>query len=773
MPKRKFEESEDIDCVEDEVSANDFEMCSDEMYKEIHEESYDSGEIEGSMGAECSDIEDLMHHGTEEPRMKVDEGIASYDAEDILKADEISREFFEQDFFKIKVVSKFVRFFNSFGNRKYVRKIREMCSENLESLEVSYLDVEEESKDLLKLLNQHAENTIAIMDDALCDVVKMHFPNYDLIKPKVHARIVDLPVIDSIRSLRNNHLGRLVRVSGVVTRRSGVFPLYSIVRFNCLRCKCVFGPFVSSSFKPSHCFECQSRGPFAVNTSETVYKDFQKLNVQEVPGTVAPGSLPRSKEVLLFYDLIDCAKPGEEIEVTGIYKNNFNVSLNIRNGFPVFFTVIEASSVSKRVGSVEMTEDDVKDVKRMGRRPEIKDIIINSIAPSVYGHKDVKRAIALAMFGGMAKEGSSHRIRGDINVLLLGDPGTAKSQFLRYVEGTSHRAVLATGQGASSVGLTASVRKDPVVKEWTLEGGALVLADRGVCLIDEFDKMNEHDRTSIHEAMEQQSISISKAGIVATLHARCSVIAAANPMRGRYNSSLTFTQNVNLSDPIVSRFDILCVVKDVIDASEDARMANFVVESHKGRAKEDKVGPKMMSQDLLRKYIMYARSNIAPVFNEVDIEKISTLYSELRKESLSSGLPITVRHVESIVRISEAFAKMRLSSSVSADDIEGAISVTLDSFMGAQKYSVSKNLKKKFIRYFNKNNVDVLLFILKDMFNEKMKAFNSQSVFVDEFERRAASFGFSIPAHFYGCDPFRDNGFDLNRETRRIVRNIN
>lgn len=185
------------------------------------------------------------------------------------------------------------------------------------------------------------------------------------------------------------------------------------------------------------------------------------------------------------------------------------------------------------------------------------------------------------MFGGEPKNpGGKHRVRGDINLLLLGDPGTAKSQFLKYVEQTAHRAVFTTGQGASAVGLTASVSRDPVTREWTLQGGALVLADQGVCLIDEFDKMSDQDRTSIHEAMEQQSISISKAGIVTSLQARCSVMAAANPIKGRYQPGKTFAQNVDLTEPILSRFDILCVVKDVVDAIKDERLASFVVSSH-------------------------------------------------------------------------------------------------------------------------------------------------------------------------------------------------
>lgn len=267
-----------------------------------------------------------------------------------------------------------------------------------------------------------------------------------------------------------------------------------------------------------------------------------------------------------------------------MYRNNFDASLNSKNGFPVFSTILEANHVNKKedqFAAFRLTEEDEKEIRALARDDRIRKRIIKSIAPSIYGHEDIKTAIALSLFGGVPKDiNRKHRIRGDINVLLLGDPGTAKSQFLKYVEKTAHRSVFATGQGASAVGLTASVRKDPITREWTLEGGALVLADKGTCLIDEFDKMNDADRTSIHEAMEQQSISISKAGIITTLQARCAIIAAANPIRGRYNPTIPFQQNVELTEPILSRFDVLCVVKDTVDPVQDELLARFVVGSH-------------------------------------------------------------------------------------------------------------------------------------------------------------------------------------------------
>lgn len=314
---------------------------------------------------------------------------------------------------------------------------------------------------------------------------------------------------------------------------------------------------------------------------------------------------------------------------------------------------------------------------------------------------------------------------------------------------TSHRAVFATGQGASAVGLTASVRKDPITREWTLEGGALVLADKGTCLIDEFDKMNDQDRTSIHEAMEQQSISISKAGIVTTLQARCAIIAAANPNGGRYNATIPFSQNVDLTEPILSRFDILCVVRDMVNPEIDAQLATFVLESHKtahpnakqsdnedededdsddedediqrapggrrrGKGKTadtidgfEEAGSyshtheRAIPQDLLRKYIYFARHKITPImYTNVYEDKLKELYASLRRESIATGsYPITVRHFESIIRVAEAFARMELHDFISEENIQLAIKVTIQSFIGAQKLSVRRSLQQSFAKY--------------------------------------------------------------------------
>lgn len=627
------------------------------------------------------------------------------------------------------------------GRSVYGARIRSLGEVNSESLEVSYDHLAESKAILALFLATSPAEVLKIFDIVAMEATELHYPNYSQIHQEIHVRIINFPNLINLRDLRENNLNNLIKINGVVTKRTGVFPQLKYVKFDCLKCGAVLGPFIQESHtevKISFCTNCQSKGPLKINSEKTLYRNYQRITLQESPGSVPAGRLPRHREIILLSDLVDTAKPGEEIEVTGIYKNNYDGNLNVKSGFPVFATIIEANSISKKEISNQnlnlFTEEEEREFRKLSQEKGIIDKIINSMAPSIYGHRDIKTAVACSLFGGVPKDiNGKHSIRGDINVLLLGDPGTAKSQILKYVEKTANRAVFATGQGASAVGLTASVRRDPLTSEWTLEGGALVLADKGVCLIDEFDKMNDQDRTSIHEAMEQQSISVSKAGIVTTLQARCAIIAAANPNGGRYNSTLTLTQNVDLTEPILSRFDILCVVRDIVNEELDERLASFVIDSHMrshpetdlgdededdeimeldtpskrsrqkrldevNKQKEKEISP--ISQELLAKYIAYSRAKVHPKLHQMDMDKVAKVYADLRRESIATdSFPITVRHLESILRIAESFAKMRLSDFVSQNDLNRAIKVSIDSFVGAQKVTVRKQLQRAFMKY--------------------------------------------------------------------------
>jgi DNA replication licensing factor MCM2 len=406
----------------------------------------------------------------------------------------------------------------------------------------------------------------------------------------------------------------------------------------------------------------------------------------------------------------------------------------------VYRTVIEAVHIERsndvKIGNV--TDEDQEKILALSKDPNIRDRFIHSVAPSIYGMKHVKTAIAMSMMGGVCKVAAGkHRIRGDINALIVGDPGLAKSQFLKYVEQTFPRAVYTTGKGASAVGLTAAVQRDEN-GQFCLQGGAMVLADDGICLIDEFDKMNDQDRTSIHEAMEQQTISVSKAGIVATLQARCAVIAVANPLEGKYDSSRSFAQNVNLTDPILSRFDVLCVLRDESDALQDERLADHVVCSHirshpDANARDKACKPRMQQkaasyevepipQDLLKKYVIYGRQRVKPQLSDVDKEKLATFYKDVRQETFrNGGAPMTARHIESIIRMTEASARMELRQHVQGKDLDFAISIMLESFIQSQKHAVAEEMRKKFRHYIAQATPlsDQFMRLLERLFKDK------------------------------------------------------
>ncbi|KDO19733.1 hypothetical protein SPRG_15063 [Saprolegnia parasitica CBS 223.65] len=735
------------------------------------------------------------------------------------------REFIAAERPRNEIKRRFRHFLNTFTQNNslvYHQKIVKMAQRNEQSLEIEIGDIIQSMSIFAAWIVEAPKDMLTILDEVAREVVMALFPYYDTIHKEIYVRILDLPGTEKIRDLRTAHLNFLIKVSGVVTRRTSVFPQLQLVKFNCNACGAVLGPFTqskSSELSLNACPECQSKGPFSLNTAQTVYRNYQKLTLQESPGSVPPGRVPRSKEVILLADLIDRARPGDEVAITGVYTNAPDPNQGIRDGFPVFRTVIEANHIERTAegNTTVLTVEDKKRILALSKRPDIGPLLIRSIAPSIYGHEHVKTALCLSLFGGKPKFIKNSRVRGDLNILMVGDPGTAKSQFLKFVNTTAPRAVYTTGKGASAVGLTAGVSKDPVTKEWVLQGGALVLADKGVCLIDEFDKMNEQDRTSIHEAMEQQTISISKAGIVTSLQARCAVIAAANPIGGRYNATRTFAENVELTDPILQRFDVLCVVQDKVDPVQDERLANFVISSHiksnqpvqdptedQNHDEDDDEGPSQrkrketpslstttdeetLDQEMLRKYIVYARSYVNPtVSSSLDTRKIETFYAQLRKASQHTGaVPIAVRHIESLFRMSEAYARMHLRDAVCNDDLDMAIRVMTNSLCEAQKFTFKRQWRKLFASYlsYQQDNTVVLMHIVQELFQaaytyhqlrqEKRKAptgLTSLQVTCADVLAKARALGIVDLSAFYDSQAFTQNGYTYDRETQVIVK---
>jgi len=636
---------------------------------------------------------------------------------------------------------------------KYPDMLQQMAEEHQRHLDVSFLHLQKWSPPLALWISDNPLRILPILNETLMSEAERKFQTYkqlrDTDENELRVAIHSFPVREPIRELNSKHLNKLVLVHGVATKRGNVFNQVKRLYLRCAKCSFPSGPFEAAEekdLKPGACLECQSRGPWIVDRSKTLYRNYQKITLQESPSSVEPGKMPRSKEIILTGDQVDSIRPGDELQVTGIYRCLHDAATNARTCFPVFRTEIQSVHVHRK-GDVKMfniTDEQQRQILELAKSPNIKERIIASMAPSIYGMRHVKIAIAMAMMGGNRKECSGkHRIRGDINVLIVGDPGLAKSQFLKYVEQTFPRAVYTTGKGASAVGLTAAVTKDER-GEWVLEGGAMVLADDGICLIDEFDKMNDQDRTSIHEAMEQQTISISKAGIVTTLQACCAVVAVGNPTEGRYDPTRSFAQNVNLSDPILSRFDVLCVLRDESDPVKDEMLADHVVCSHMRSHPEadandkrtqprkqhrDNVSVEPIDQDLLQKYIIYARKHVKPQVTDIDKSKLARFYQEIRQEAFrSGGAPMTARHVDSIMRLTEASAKMELRQHCTSADLDWALSVTLESFIQSQKHQVAEELRKKFRHYTAHATPisDQIMMLLDRLFKERHAGANLQ-----------------------------------------------
>ena len=693
--------------------------------------------------------------------------------------------YLERQEVKIEIGRKFRLFIQEFkdadGNKIYLERIKRVATTNQQSFEVSYLDLSQHNSIIGVWIGDAPDIVIPILSEAALLVVNRLYPNLNI--PKITVRITHLPLVDRIRDLRQMHLNCLIRTRGVVTRVYDILPHLMTVRWRCTKCGQIHGPFEvvdDKAYPPAFCASCNSRSGFEIDDATTIYRNFQRITVQEPPGLVEAGRLPRTKEVVLLDDNAGTVRPGEEIDITGIYKHMMHTK---PTGFPVFSTIIEANYILKsgdEYASLAITEAEKEQIIKLSKDPNIAERIFNTIAPSIHGHEDIKAAIALALFGGTRLESEGHTVRGDINIILLGDPGTAKSQFLKFAHDIAPRSVYTTGKGASAVGLTAAVTRDHASGEYTIEGGALVLADSGVCVIDEFDKMSDKDRTSLHEAMEQQTISISKGGIVTTLQARCSVIAACNPTHDRYQPALSFLENSGLTEPILSRFDVVCVVRDIVDYTNDQKLAEFVCNTHKGVKQPSGDIP----QDLLKKYISYARATVHTQFNPTDKNKLVNLYTELRKKSEEyGGQSITMRNYESMIRLAEAHARLHLRSNVTDEDANFAMKLIIESFISTQKYSTQKNMRKAFEKYITPSDDknDLLMHLLHQMINERATFLVSRRgqadadigeirIKIADFANRAQESQVENVSKFFASSMFKSSGFYIDEDKKAIVK---
>ncbi|KAF2402966.1 putative DNA replication licensing factor Mcm5 [Trichodelitschia bisporula] len=515
----------------------------------------------------------------------------------------------------------------------------------------------------------------------------------------------------SIRDLTSENISHLVRIPGIVIGASTLSSKATSLSLQCRNCGHqntlpVTGGFTGITL-PRTCSHQRGPGdtgencpldPYFIVHEKCQFIDQQVLKLQEAPDQVPVGELPR--HILISADryLTNRVVPGSRCTVTGVFsiyqskgaKGGGN-AVALRNPY-IRAVGIHADVDHTMKGSATFTEEEEQEFLELSRRPDLYEVFANCIAPSIYGNADIKKAIACLLMGGSKKIlPDGMKLRGDINVLLLGDPGTAKSQLLKFVEKAAPIAIYTSGKGSSAAGLTASVQRDANTREFYLEGGAMVLADGGVVCIDEFDKMRDEDRVAIHEAMEQQTISIAKAGITTILNARTSVLAAANPIFGRYDDLKSPGENIDFQTTILSRFDMIFIVRDEHDRGRDERIAKHVMGlAMGGRGVEEQVQAEI-PVDKMKRYISYCKQKCAPRLSPEAAEKLSSHFVSIRRQvhaaevsaNARSSIPITVRQLEAIVRISESLAKLALSPVAGEEHVDEAIRLFLASTMDA------------------------------------------------------------------------------------------
>ena len=598
----------------------------------------------------------------------------------------------------------FFRFYQEEPNKfKYREKIHELYSTGGNTIIFHYEDLLDYDP---KLAHELYENPEKILDDA-----KEAFKNLlriesggaidESIEYFVRVETEKDQLAVSLRGLRAEHIDKLVCVHGILVRATPVKPQIITATFECQDCGHQFEleQFDTILVKPAKCMNpgCKNKNKFILVSRDSKFIDWQSIHIQESPEELPAGRIPRAVQAILTHNLVERARPGDRVKIIGVYRSvpQENARGTKSTIFKTFIQVNNLESKEDETDNLHTTDEELQEILRLAKEPMIQKKIGRSIAPSIMGMEHIKMAAALLLFGGVAKvKPDGGRIRGDIHVLTVGDPGVGKSQILHSAYRLSPRGVFTSGKGSSAAGLTAAVIKDADTGGMSLEAGAVVLADGGIACIDEFDKMRNEDRVAIHEAMEQQTVSIAKAGIVATLNSRTSILAAANPHLGRYNPWKTASDNIRLSPPLLSRFDLIFVVIDKPDAQTDRDIANFILDLHmqaeslksceSEENKEDATIPvpkDIIRGDLLKKYIHYARKTCKPRLTPAASKKISDFYLKMRAQGgdENAAIAMVARNLEGIIRLSEAHAKMALKDTVDEEDVEAILELVMRS----------------------------------------------------------------------------------------------
>jgi len=595
----------------------------------------------------------------------------------------------------------FRRFADARGELKYEKILEDMGPSEVYHLNLDCEDLLNDDPELYNWLIMYPTSMIPLMDNTINKIFSSNFPDLERSKA-IQVRPYNLKNAKHMRDLNPDDIDTLVSIRGMVSRVTSITPDLKIAFFRCAMCgdEVTVGLDRGRIDEPERCQrgECNAKFSYELVHNRCKFADKQTVKLQETPDSIPEGETPHVVNLITFEELIDVVRPGDRIDVTGIFHANpirlKNSQRTLNSIFKTYVDVIHFRKTDKKRDEAnnpentqegqfapfnegdmveEISPELEEELRKLGASPDIYEQLTKALAPSIWEMEDVKKGILCQMFGGTHKElpSAMGKYRGDINILMVGDPGTSKSQLLNYVHKIAPRGIYTSGKGSSAVGLTAYITKDPDTKDLVLESGALVLSDRGICCIDEFDKMSDSARSMLHEAMEQQTVSVAKAGIICTLNARTSVLAAANPVDSRYNPSLSVVENIQLPPTLLSRFDLIYLVLDKIDDQGDARLARHLVSLYYHTRDEVK---RDMPMRTLTQYISYARNKIHPHISDGAADLLIRGYLEMRKFSDNRRtISATPRQLESVIRLAEAHARIRLSVEVEPLDVEEAL----------------------------------------------------------------------------------------------------
>ncbi|NQU98391.1 minichromosome maintenance protein MCM [Candidatus Woesearchaeota archaeon] len=563
--------------------------------------------------------------------------------------------------------------FQEFLESSYHNELLENSQQGKDFLIVDFTNLSKFSPDLAEALLETPEEIIKVGELSARKIIGEELKEFSI-------RIKNIPESHyiRIRNIRSKHLKKFIQIDGIVRQKSDVRPQVTSGKFECPSCGNLINILqIDTKFKePSRC-SCGRKGKFRLISKELV--DAQKLVLEEAPEDLIGGEQPKRINIFLKKDLVSPitekkTNPGSKLKIVGEIKE---VPIVLASGglSTRFDLMIEANylePVQEDFTEIDISKKEIKEIKKLSEDPKVYEKLVSSLIPTIFGHEKVKEALLLQLMGGSKKQRKQGVIRGDMHILLIGDPGSGKSQMLKRMSQIAPKARYVSGKGASGAGLTASVVKDEFLRGYALEAGALVLTNKGLCCIDELDKMTTEDSSAMHEALEQQTITISKANIQATLRAETTVLAAANPKFGRFDPYELLAKQINLPSTLINRFDLIFPIRDLPDSVRDEKMAEFILALH-----QDTKIKEAIDSNLIKKYVAYSRQNVKPELTTIALNEIKAFYVKMRNTASSEegivAIPISPRQLEGLVRLAEASARTRLSDKVTKKDSQRAI----------------------------------------------------------------------------------------------------